>query len=177
VAYPGIFSAGWFTPGIFFGGRVQHIQLRTEGSENGDLGAVAPYSGVPLNLQMIENRILIRLLRMYIPRNWEFGSALEKLRNFGGNPKPPPPPLGTPLVCVHLLSGIGQKHGPGQLTRYSDLLRVGGSGDQVPVGGEIFCTCPDRPWGPPSFLYNGYLGGRKRPGRDADPLPLSSTEI
>jgi len=26
-----------------------------------------------------------------------------------------------------------------------------------PSGGEIFCTCPDRPWGPPSLLYNGYL--------------------
>jgi len=24
-----------------------------------------------------------------------------------------------------------------------------------PGGGEIFCTCPDRPWGPPSLLYNG----------------------
>jgi hypothetical protein len=23
-------------------------------------------------------------------------------------------------------------------------------------GGEIFSTCPDRPWGPPSPLYNGY---------------------
>ena len=23
-------------------------------------------------------------------------------------------------------------------------------------GGEIFHTCPDRPWGPPSLLYNGY---------------------
>jgi hypothetical protein len=21
---------------------------------------------------------------------------------------------------------------------------------------EIFCTCPDRSWGPPSLLYNGY---------------------
>jgi hypothetical protein len=28
-------------------------------------------------------RILIRWLRMYFPRNWEFGSALSKLRNFG----------------------------------------------------------------------------------------------
>jgi len=28
-------------PGIFFGG-VQQIQLRTEGRQNGDLGAVAP---------------------------------------------------------------------------------------------------------------------------------------
>ena len=25
-----------------------------------------------------------------------------------------------------------------------------------PGAGEIFCTCPDRPWGPPSLLYNGY---------------------
>jgi hypothetical protein len=28
---------------------------------------------------MNETLILIRLLRMYIPRNWEFGSALAKL--------------------------------------------------------------------------------------------------
>jgi hypothetical protein len=64
VAYPGIFSRG---------GGVQPIQLRTQGRENGDLRAVAPYSGILLNLQMSETRILIRLLRMYFPRNWEFG--------------------------------------------------------------------------------------------------------
>jgi len=43
-----------------------------------------------------------------------------------------------------------------------------------PGGGEIFCTCPDRPLGPPSLLYNGYWvfpGGKERPGRDADPSP------
>jgi hypothetical protein len=46
-----------------------------------------------------------------------------------------------------------------------------------PGGGEIFRTCPDRPWGPPSLLYNGYRdipGGKERPGRDADPSPPSS---
>jgi hypothetical protein len=49
-----------------------------------------------------------------------------------------------------------------------------------PGGGEIFRTCPDRPWGPPSLLYNGHRvfpGGRKRPGRDADPSPPSSAEV
>jgi hypothetical protein len=46
--------------------------------------------------------------------------------------------------------------------------------------GEIFLTCPDRPWGPPSLLYNGYLvfpGGRKRLGCDPEPSPPSSDEV
>ena len=56
---------------------------------------------------------------------------------------------------------------------FSDWLRAGQSGDRIPVGGEIFRTCPDRPWGPQSLLYNGYrvfLGGKLRPGRDVDPF-------
>ena len=46
--------------------------------------------------------------------------------------------------------------GPGQLSQYSDSLQAGRSGDRIPVEGDIFRTCQDRPWGPPSFLYNGY---------------------
>jgi len=47
-----------------------------------------------------------------------------------------------------------------------------------PSGGEIFRTCPDRPWGPPSLLYNGsFPGGKLRPGRDPDPLPPSSAVV
>ena len=45
------------------------------------------------------------------------------------------------------------------------------------MGGEIFRTCPYRPWGPPCLLYNGYWvfpGDKGRPGRDADPSPPSS---
>jgi hypothetical protein len=48
------------------------------------------------------------------------------------------------------------------------------------VGGEIFSTCLDRPWSPPSLLYNGYRafpGDKERPGRDADPSPLSSAVV
>ena len=43
---------------------------------------------------------------------------------------------------------------------------------------EIFATRSDRPWSPPSLLYNGYcisFPGAKRPGRDVDhPLHLAS---
>jgi hypothetical protein len=88
-----IISSG--IPGIFFrrAGGVQQIQLRTEDRVNGDLGAVTPYSGVPLNLQMSETRILIRLLQMYSPRNRKFGSALSKLRIIPGGGVESPPPV------------------------------------------------------------------------------------
>jgi hypothetical protein len=67
------------------GGGVGHqIHLRKDGRKNGDLGAVTPYSGFPLNLQTSETRVLMRLLWMYLPRNWEFGSALSELRIFRG---------------------------------------------------------------------------------------------
>jgi hypothetical protein len=43
-----------------------------------------------------------------------------------------------------------------------------------------FPTCPDRPWGPPSLLYDGYRvfpGDKVRPERDADLSPPSSVEV
>ena len=35
-------------------------------------------------------------------------------------------------------------------------LHTGGSGDQIPVGDEIFRTSPDRPRHQSSHLYDGY---------------------
>ena len=46
--------------------------------------------------------------------------------------------------------------------------------------GEIFRTSPDRPWGPPNLLYNGYRvfpGGKVLPGRDADPWTPPSADL
>ena len=43
-----------------------------------------------------------------------------------------------------------------------------------PGGGQIFRTRPDRPWGPPSLLYNGYrvtFQGVKRSGRGVNHPP------
>jgi hypothetical protein len=66
---------------------------------------------------------------------------------------------------------------PGKLSRYSDSLRAGRVRGSNPGGGEIFRTRPDRPWGPPRLLYNGYrvsFSGVKRPGRGAShPIPFS----
>jgi hypothetical protein len=49
-----------------------------------------------------------------------------------------------------------------------------------PGRGEIFCTRPDQPWGPPSLLYKGYrlsFLGVKRLGRGVKHPPQSSTEV
>jgi hypothetical protein len=46
--------------------------------------------------------------------------------------------------------------------------------------GEIFCTYPDRPWGPPSLLYSGYRvfpGGKVRLGRAVNHSPPSNAAI
>jgi len=49
-----------------------------------------------------------------------------------------------------------------------------------PSGGQIFRTCPDRLWGAPSLLYNGYRvfpGGKEWPGRGSDLSPPSSAVV
>jgi hypothetical protein len=49
---------------------------------------------------------------MYFPRNWEFGSALSKLQNFGGRGWIPQTPLGTPLGPRAGLDGCGKSRPP-----------------------------------------------------------------
>ena len=64
--------------------------------------------------------------------------------------------------------------GPGSSVGVAPAYLLDGPGIE-PRWGGIFSTCPDKPWGQPSFLYNGYRlfpGGNVRPGRDADPSPL-----
>jgi hypothetical protein len=52
-----VVATQWHTQEFCSEGGVQQIQLRTEGRENGNLGAVRG----PLNLQMSETCVLIRL--------------------------------------------------------------------------------------------------------------------
>jgi len=68
---------------------------------------------------------------------------------------------------------------PGSSVGIATCYGLGGSGIESRWS-EIFHACPDRPWGPPSLLYNGYRvfpGGKERPGRNADPSPPSSAVV
>jgi len=80
------------------------------------------------------------------------------------------------MVCTGIISPLvsiwcGLGSAVGIATGYG----MDGSGIESRWGGKIFRTYPDRPWGPPSLLYNWYRvfpGGKEWPGRDTDPSPL-----
>jgi hypothetical protein len=95
------------------GGLVQQIRLRTEGRENGDLGGgshlVRSSAQFAIRFDFFKISGCRGLLRMYFPRNWEFGSTLSKLRNFGWgvlNPQSPPPPRYTTGVELTTHQGM-----------------------------------------------------------------------
>jgi hypothetical protein len=70
--------------------------------------------------------------------------------------------------------------GPGSSVGIATGYGLDSPGIESQWGGEIFRTCPDRPWCPPSLLYNGYRvfsGGKERPGRDADPSPVGHERV
>jgi hypothetical protein len=82
------------------------------------------------------------------------------------------------LTLWFILWSVGQADRVAQsVWRLATGSEVRGSN---PGGAEIFRTCPDRPWGPPSLLYNGYRvfpGGKERLGRETDPSPPSSAVV
>ena len=54
------------------------------------------------------------------------------------------------IIFITLVLSVGRGSSVSIVTDYG--LEVQGSN---PFGGEVFCSCPDRPWGPPSLPYNG----------------------
>ena len=63
--------------------------------------------------------------------------------------------------------------GPGSVVGIA--TGYGLEGPENAGGGEIFRTCPDRPWGPPSLVYNGYRvfpGVKSGRGVTLTPHPL-----
>ena len=82
-------------------------------------------------------------------------------------------------ITFTIPGNTSQKSGPDSSVGITTGYGLDGPGSN-PGGGEIFRTCLDRPWGPPSLLYNGYRvfpGGKERPGRDADSSPPSSAVV
>ena len=68
--------------------------------------------------------------------------------------------------------------GPGSSVGIATDYRLDGPGSNT--GGTRFSASPDRHWGPPSLLHNGYRdfpGGKVRPGRAADHSPPSSAAV
>ena len=71
------------------------------------------------------------------------------------------------------------KSGPGSVVGVTTAYGLDGPGIESRWG-EIFRTYPDRPWGPPSLLYNGYRvvpGGKGGRGRGVEHPPPSSAEV
>jgi hypothetical protein len=65
------------------------------------------------------------------------------------------------------------------LVRIATRYGMDGPGSN-PCVGEIFSTRPDRPWDPPSLLYNGNrvsFPGVKRPGLGEDHPPSSTSGV
>ena len=80
-----------------------------------------------------------------------------------------------PVLLFSLVSTVGRDSAVGIATRYG----LDGPGIESQWGRDL----SDRPWGPPSLLYNGYrvsFLGVKRPGRGVDhqhhPVPRLKKE-
>ena len=64
------------------------------------------------------------------------------------------------IFACHMLLG-SRDSSVGIVTLYG----LDGKGAWILVGGDIFRTCPDRQWGPPSLLYRGADNPLARPGK------------
>jgi len=88
-----------------------------------------------------------------------------------------PPPGDYPIAVNKYIiyKNVGSDSSVGIATRYG----LGGSGIESRWG-EIFRTCPDRPWGPIRLLYNGYRVSYprvKRSGHGFDHPHPSRTQV
>jgi len=81
--------------------------------------------------------------------------------------------------CQILYVGAYYYRGPGELSRYSDSLRAGRSGDRIPVGPKFTAPVQTAPRAYPASytMGTGSFPGVKWPGRGVNNQPPSSAEV
>ena len=83
------------------------------------------------------------------------------------------------MFIINNITGLIQcTCGPGSSVGIASDYGLDGPGSNH--GGDEIFRRPDRPWGSPSLLHNGYQvfhGGKVRPGRAADHSPPSSAAV
>jgi hypothetical protein len=83
-------------------------------------------------------------------------------------------------TAVHLYQTIRCHCGTGSVVGIATGYGLEGPVMESQWWARFSALVQDRPWGPPSLLCNGYRvfpGGKKRPGRDADPSSPSSAVV
>jgi hypothetical protein len=83
-----------------------------------------------------------------------------------------------PNLALYSTQYCGQGSLTHSLTQYRDLLWARRSGENLSRR-NIFCTRPDRPWGPPNLLYMGYrtsFPGVRRLGCGINPTHLAEVK-
>ena len=86
-------------------------------------------------------------------------------------------PSSVPVLCIYVYIYI-YITGPGSSVGIATDYGLDGLG--LNTGRTRFSARPDRPWDPPSLLYNGHRffpGGKLRPGHVADHSPPSSAAV
>jgi len=113
-------------------------------------------------------------MRLVGPQNWPGRFGRRKISYLSTFRTPDLQVLIVFDIQITLLPGAGIAQ---SVKRLATGWKFRGSN---PGGGEIFRTRPDRPWGPPSLLYNGYrlcFPGVQRPGHGIDHPSPSSADV
>jgi hypothetical protein len=92
----------WRIQEFFSGGSTNSVEDRRqrERGSGGDSPLVRGSAQFAIRFDFVKLSGCRGCVRMYCPRNWEFGSALPTRQNGGGGVEPPKPPLGTPPTAT-----------------------------------------------------------------------------